>query len=87
MQITCPKGCHQKPDWSYSVERREFFEGGEIFEGIWGETCDQCGEHVLEIDPEAEKDYRRFEVREQIRFILWVIALASIAAVALWVAP
>jgi len=87
LQIICPKGCHQKPNWSYSVERREFVEGGEIFEGIWGETCDQCGEHVHEVDPEAERDYRRYQVREQLRFILCLIVLASVAAVAIWVVP
>ena len=87
MQITCPNGCHLKPNWSYSLERREFYEDGEIFEGCWGETCDKCGEHVVEVDPEAEKDYRRYELREQARFILWIIVLASIAAVALCVAP
>jgi len=84
---TCPIGCHQDPNWSYSLERRDLFEDGEIFEGIWGETCDQCGEHVQEIDPEAERDYRRYQVREHFRFILWVIVLASVAAVAIWVAP
>ena len=87
MQITCPKGCHHKSNWSYSLEGHECYEDGEVIEYILGETCDKCGSEVCIFDPEAERDYRRYRVRQLLRFLLWVIVWASVAAVAIWVVP
>jgi hypothetical protein len=79
MQIICPKGCHQKPNWSYSLERRECYEDGQIFEMIRGETCDDCGEFVHEVDPQAEAYCRR---RRLLRILYWVAAALVLAVAA-----
>jgi hypothetical protein len=60
-------------DWS------KFDEDDEIF----GPLCDQCGAHVLLDDPENEEDYPRHQVRQYLRFLLWEIVSASLAAVAI----
>ena len=77
MQVTCPRGCHQNTNWSYSIEHREFCDDGEIFVGVWGETCDQCGDHVQKIDREAERDYRRSVTKYYLRLGI-TVALGAV---------
>jgi hypothetical protein len=76
---TCPAGCHQNPNWSYSMDWSKFDEDDEIF----GPLCDQCGAHVLPGDLEAEEDYPRHQVRQYLRFLFLEIVWASIAAFAI----
>ena len=54
MQITCPNGCHLKPNGTFSSQKVGERGDGET---IFAHVCDICDEEVTFYDPEAEMDH------------------------------
>lgn len=71
MLITCPKRCHEKPDWTYSLVLNEY-EAGEF--------CDTCGSEIYIVDPEAEKDDLKYVLKFYLKCALAGAVLAILAA-------
>jgi hypothetical protein len=71
MQITCPRGCHKKENWTYSLVLNGY-EGGEF--------CDTCGSEIYIVDPEAERDHRRYVLKYYLKCALVGAALGTLVA-------